>query len=71
MDGAGDTRDGQVCEAQNGQFIAFWRGQIVCRLDGVLRYFETEQAARSFLARRAAAADSMLGAAAARRHRRK
>jgi len=61
MDGAGGTADYQVCEAQKGQFIAFWRGQVVSKLDGSLRYFASEQAAREFLARRNAAGNSMAG----------
>ena len=63
MDGASDTRSDQVCKAQNGQYIAFWRGQVVCKLDGALRYFDSQEAAQLFLARRAAVADSMIGAA--------
>jgi hypothetical protein len=47
-----DTPGSQVCKADSGQFIAFWQGQIVHKLDGGLRYFETEQAAWNFLARR-------------------
>jgi hypothetical protein len=62
-----DTPGSQVCKAGSGQFIAFWQGQIVHKLDGGLRYFETEQAAWNFLARRDLVSDSMVGARARRR----
>jgi hypothetical protein len=62
-----DIPGSQVCEADSGQFIAFWQGQIVHKLDGGLRYFETEQAAWDFLARRDLVGDSMVGARARRR----
>lgn len=68
MDGARGTPDNQVCEAQ-GRFIAFWRGHVVSKLDGTLRYFPSEQAAWAFLERRNAAGDSMVGAGR-RPHRR-
>jgi len=62
MDGASNIPDGQVCKAESGQFIAFWRGRVVCKLGGALRYFATEQAAREFLARRDAVGSSMIDA---------
>lgn len=62
MKAPSDTPESQVCKADGGRFIAFWRGQLVHKLDGALRYFETEQAAWDFLARRDSAGDSMLGA---------
>jgi hypothetical protein len=62
-----DNPSSQVCKADSGQFIAFWQGQIVHKLDGGLRYFETEQAAWKFLARRDLVSDSMVGGGARRR----
>ena len=62
-----DTSSSQVCKADGGRFIAFWQGELVHKLDGGLRYFETEQAAWSFLARRDSVIDSMVGAGARRR----
>jgi hypothetical protein len=66
-----DTQDSQVCEADGGQFIAFWRGQLVHKLDGAVRYFATEQAAWSFLARRDSVSGSMVGVGRTRRADRK
>jgi hypothetical protein len=71
MKAPSDTPDSQVCQARSGQFIAFWRGQLVHKLDDTLRYFATEQAAWSFLARRDSVGDSMVGAGARRRTGRK
>jgi hypothetical protein len=59
--------ESQVCLAESGQFIAFWRGQLVHKLDGALRYFDTEKAAWGFLARRDAVSASMVGAGTAQR----
>jgi len=56
-----ETGDNQVCRAENGRFIGFWRGQIVSKYDGGLRYFDSEEAARNFLAHRDAAGSSILG----------
>lgn len=61
MDGAAEIANSRVCETQ-GRFIAFWRGQVVSRLDGTLRYFASEQQAWEFLGRRNAVADSMFAA---------
>jgi len=36
--------------APNGKFYVLWQGRAVCFLGGSLRYFETEQDARTFLA---------------------
>ena len=66
MDGVGETADSRVCKTESGLFIAFWRGQVVHKLDGALRYFETDQAARQFLARRDLVSDSMIGGRAHR-----
>lgn len=63
MKAPSDAPDSQVCPVDGGRFIAFWRGQLVHKLDGTLRYFETEQAAWSFLARRDSVIGSMLGMA--------
>jgi hypothetical protein len=67
MDKATDASDNQVCQAQSGQFIAFWRGQLVHKLDGTLRTFDSEQAAWSFLARRDSVSPSVVQRGAARR----
>lgn len=56
-----DLVDNQVCRAENGQFIAFWRGSIVHKFDGALRYFGTEEAAWSFLRRRDGVSGSVIG----------
>jgi hypothetical protein len=52
LNDASDIPDNQVYNVASGQFIAFWRGQVVRKLDDTLRYFDTEQAAWGFLARR-------------------
>ena len=57
----------QVCRAENGQFIAFWRGNIVHKFDGALRYFGTEQAAWNFLTRRESISSSIIGASPVKR----
>jgi hypothetical protein len=54
--------ESQVCLAESGKFIAFWRGKLVHKLDGALRYFESENAAWGFLARRDAVSASIVGA---------
>ena len=59
----------RVCEVEGGKYIAFWRGQLVHRLDGALRYFASERDAQAFLGRRDGAGNSMLGAAPARNAR--
>ena len=61
MDGANDASDSRIYEAENGRFIAFWRGQVIHKLDGTLRYFETREAAEIFLARRDAVSGSIVG----------
>jgi hypothetical protein len=66
MKTASDTPASQVCRADGGQFIAFWRGRLVYKLDGSLRYFDTEQSAWSFLQRRDSVSDSMVGPATGR-----
>jgi hypothetical protein len=59
-----DIEQSRVCEVEGGKYIAFWRGQLVHRLDGALRYFASERDAQAFLGRREGAGSSMLGAAA-------
>ncbi len=61
-----DFMDNQVCRAENGQFIAFWRGTIVHKFDGALRYFGTEDAAWDFLKRRDGISSSVIGASRTR-----
>jgi hypothetical protein len=56
-----EARNNQVCRAENGQFIAFWRGNIVNKFDGTLRYFGSEQAAWDFLTRREGVSSSIIG----------
>lgn len=56
------TLDNQVCRVENDRFIAFWRGNVVYKFDGTLRYFASEQAAWDFLARRDLVSSSMVGA---------
>ena len=60
MDDADGTSDSRIYKAENGKFVAFWRGQIVYKLDGTLRYFETSEAAECFLARRDSVSSSMV-----------
>jgi hypothetical protein len=57
-----DAEHNQVYQAENGQFIAFWRGSVVHKFDGTLRYFGSEQAARDFLTRREGISSSIIGA---------
>jgi len=57
---ATEAGNNQVCRAENGQFIGFWRGNIVAKFDGTLRYFGSEQAAWNFLAHRDATSSSIL-----------
>jgi hypothetical protein len=59
--------ENQVCAAENGRFIAFWRGNVVHKFDGALRYFSTEQAAWDFLTRRDCVSGSVIGASATKR----
>jgi hypothetical protein len=66
-----DMTDSRICEVEGGKFIAFWHGQVVCRLDGALRYFPTEQDARLFLDRRDRIGSAMLGVSPTRRGVRK
>jgi len=40
----------EIHPAPNGKFYALWQGRAVCFSGGSLRYFETEQDARKFLA---------------------
>jgi hypothetical protein len=56
-----DIVENQVCRAENGQFIALWRGNVVHKFDGALRYFGTEQAAWDFLIRRDCVSSSVIG----------
>jgi hypothetical protein len=62
-----DIEQSRVCEVEGGKYIAFWRGQLVHRLDGALRYFASERDARAFLGRREGAGSSMLGTSPAPR----
>jgi hypothetical protein len=61
METATDTLNSQVCRAENGQFIAFWRGSVVVKFDGSLRHFASEQAAWNFLERRDLVSSSIVG----------
>jgi hypothetical protein len=61
MNNPGDVSESRVCKTEDGRFIAFWRGQLVRKLDGALRYFATDQAARSFLAVRDTVSGSIVG----------
>jgi len=61
MKTASGTSDNQVCRAENGRFIAFWRGNVVNKFDGSLRYFMNEQAAWDFLSRRDGIGSSIVG----------
>jgi hypothetical protein len=56
-----DVRDNQVCRTEDGRFVGLWRGKIVHKFDGSLRYFETERAAWDFLARRDCVSSSVVG----------
>jgi hypothetical protein len=40
----------QIHRAPNGKFYALWQGRAVCSFNGGLRYFESKQDARTFLA---------------------
>jgi hypothetical protein len=40
-----------IYRAPNDKFYAFWQGEVVCTLNGGLRYFETEYEAQAFLNR--------------------
>jgi len=40
----------KIRPAPNGKFYALWQGHALCLLNGSLRYFATEQEARTFLA---------------------
>ena len=51
----------QVLTTEGGRLIAFWRGQLVLKLDRSVRYFETEHQAWDFLARRESFANSPVG----------
>jgi hypothetical protein len=62
MKGMTDAAPNQVHKVDAGQFIAFWRGQVVHTLGGALRHFASEQEAWDFLARRESVSGSMLGA---------
>jgi hypothetical protein len=53
--------ENRVYRAEDGRFIAFWRGDVVYKFDGTLRYFENEEAALNFLARRDAVGSSIVG----------
>jgi hypothetical protein len=52
MTDANEASSNQVLKTEHGRVIAFWRGQLVVKLDGELRYFESEAAAKDFLAAR-------------------
>jgi hypothetical protein len=71
MDSNIDTQDSRVCEVEGGKFIAFWHGQVVCKLDGALRYFPSERDAQLFLSRRDRIGSAMLGVGPTRRSVRK
>ena len=45
-----DSPIDQIHRAPNDKFYALWDGWPICRADGGLRYFETMQEARTFLA---------------------
>jgi len=57
-----ESLENQVCRAENGQFIAFWHGNVVYKFDGSLRHFGSAQAAWDFLARRDFVRSSIIGA---------
>ena len=52
MSGANAVPSNQVLRTEGGKVIAFWRGKLVLKLDGAVRYFGTEHEAEGFLARR-------------------
>jgi hypothetical protein len=58
MKDANEALSSQVLKTENGQVIAFWRGELVLKLDRAVRYFETEHQAWDFLARRETFANS-------------
>jgi len=59
----------QVLKTEDGQVIAFWRGELVLKLDRGVRYFETEHQAWNFLARRESFANSSVSSSNARKRR--
>jgi hypothetical protein len=61
MKAATDGLENQVCRAENGQFIAFWHGNVVYKFDGSLRHFGSAQAAWDFLTRRDFVHSSIVG----------
>lgn len=52
MNDADAVSSSQVLKTVDGRVIAFWRGDLVLKLDRAVRYFETERQAWDFLARR-------------------
>jgi hypothetical protein len=69
MKDANEVLSGQVLKTENGQVIAFWRGELVLKLDRGVRYFETEHQAWNFLARRESFANSPVTSSNARKRR--
>lgn len=69
MNDANAVPNSQVLKTEDGQLIAFWRGELVLKLDRGVRYFETEDQAWSFLARRDTFANSSKSSSNPRKHR--
>jgi hypothetical protein len=66
MNDANAVLNSQVLKTVDGQVIAFWRGELVLKLDRRVRYFETEHQAWDFLARRESFANSSVSSSSAR-----
>jgi hypothetical protein len=71
MNDANAVLNSQVLKTVDGQVIAFWRGELVLKLDRGVRYFKTEHQAWDFLARRESFANSSVGLNGARAGARK
>lgn len=69
MKDANSALSSQVLKTENGQVIAFWRGELVLKLDRGVRYFETEDQAWNFLTRREMFANSPVSRSNARKRR--
>ncbi len=69
MKDANAVSSSQVLKTVDGQVIAFWRGELVLKLDRGVRYFETEHQAWNFLARRDSFAISAVSSSARDRSR--
>lgn len=67
MKDADAVSSSQVLKTENGKVIAFWRGELVLKLDRGVRYFETEHQAWDFLARRDLFANSSVSSSNARK----